>query len=98
MLSAVMLDGQHLGIYTGFLYSIDLEMNSPPLPEVLRLREASPQEALPLATEGVKRYVWESRFGAMLIEVVDGVAYVNGGRVECVAAETSHQEPGVTSP
>jgi hypothetical protein len=30
----------------------------------------------------VQRHVWESRFGAMLIEVVDGVAYVNGQRVE----------------
>ncbi len=98
MLSTVMLDGQHLGIYTGFLYSIDLEMNSPLLPEVLRLREASPQEALPLATEGVQRYVWESRFGAMLIEVVDGVAYVDGGRVELVAAGSPQQEPGATSP
>jgi hypothetical protein len=57
-------------------------MNAPLLPEVLRLRESSPQDALPLATEGVQRYVWESRFGAMLIEVVDGVAYVNGQRVD----------------
>jgi hypothetical protein len=56
-------------------------MNAP-LPEVLRLRESSPQDALPLATEGVQRYVWESRFGPMLIEVVDGVAYVNGQRVD----------------
>ena len=61
-------------------------MNAPLLPEVLRLRQDSPQEALALATEGVQRYVWESRFGAMLIEVVDGVAYVNGKRVEAIAA------------
>lgn len=53
-------------------------MNAPVFPEILRLREASPQEAIPLATEGVLRYVWEGRFGAMLIEVQDGVAYVNG--------------------
>jgi len=57
-------------------------MNAPLHPEILRLREPSPQEALALATEGVQRYVWESRFGAMLIEVVDGVAYVNGERVD----------------
>jgi hypothetical protein len=38
---------------------------------------ASLQQPLPLATEGVLRYMWESRFGSMLIEVVDGVAYVN---------------------
>jgi hypothetical protein len=52
-------------------------MNAPLLPEVLRPLEDSPQAPLPLATEGVERYVWESRFGAMLIEVVAGVVYVN---------------------
>lgn len=57
-------------------------MNAPLLPEVIRLLEASPQESLPLATEGVQRYVWESRYGAMLIEVIDGIAYVNGKEVE----------------
>jgi hypothetical protein len=61
-------------------------MNAPLLPEVLRLRQDSRQETLALATEGVQRYVWESRFGAMLIEVVDGVAYVNGKRVDSFAA------------
>jgi hypothetical protein len=59
-------------------------MNATLLPEILRLNEPSPQGTLPLATEGVQRYVWEGRFGAMLIEVVDGVAYVNGERVECI--------------
>jgi hypothetical protein len=59
-------------------------MNAPLKPEILRLLEESPQSPLPLATEGVERYVWESRFGAMLIEVVDGVAFVNGQRVEAV--------------
>jgi len=52
-----------------------------PSPEVLRLREDSPQEHLPLATDGVQRYVWESRFGAMLIEVQDGATFVNGQKV-----------------
>jgi len=52
------------------------------LPEVLQLRDDSPQATLPLASEGVLRYVWEGRFGSMLIEVVGGVAYVNGARVE----------------
>ena len=61
-------------------------MNAPLLPEVIRLLEASPQEALPLATEGVQRYVWESRFGAMLIEVIEGTAYVNGEQVESLPA------------
>jgi len=57
-------------------------MNAPLLPEVLRLRQDSPQEALELATEGVQRYVWESRFGPMLIEVRQGRAYVNEDAVE----------------
>ncbi|HEY9065095.1 MAG TPA: hypothetical protein VIO33_08940 [Burkholderiaceae bacterium] len=61
-------------------------MNAPLHPEVLRLREASPQAALPLATEGVQRYVWEGRFGAMLIEVLDGIVYVNGERVEHIGS------------
>lgn len=64
-------------------------MNAPLLPEVLRLREDSPQEVLPLATEGVQRFVWESRFGSMLIEVVDGVAYVNGKRVDAMSNDAS---------
>lgn len=56
-------------------------MNAALHPEVL-LCEASPQTDLPLATENVQRYVWESRFGEMLIEVLDGVIFVNGERVE----------------
>lgn len=36
------------------------------------------QAELPLSTEGVVRYVWHGRFGAMLIEAREGVAYVNG--------------------
>ena len=56
-------------------------MNSLPLPEILDLHEDS-QQSLPLATAGVQRYVWEGRFGAMLIEVLDGVIYVDGHRVD----------------
>jgi hypothetical protein len=62
-------------------------MNAPLLPEVLRLREDSPQEALPLATVGVQRFVWEGRFGSMLIEVVDGFAHVNGKRVDVMSGD-----------
>ena len=53
-------------------------MNAPLLPEVLVRRSASPQGDLPLAAEGVLRYLWEGRFGPMLIEVRDGQAFVNG--------------------
>ena len=57
-------------------------MDAPLLQEVVLRSELPPQGDLPLATEGVLRYVWGSRWGEMLIEVVDGVAYVNGQRVE----------------
>ena len=56
-------------------------MNAPLLPEVLLGRSRPDEATLPLATEGVQRYVWESAFGPMLIEVRDGVAFVNGQRV-----------------
>ena len=42
---------------------------------------ASPA-ALAAAGDCRWRYLWESRWGEMLIEVVDAVAYVNGQRVE----------------
>ena len=67
-------------------------MNALPLPEVL-LEGAQPtrqpslptQPSLPLATEGVQRYVWQSAFGPILIEARDGVAFVNGQRVMSMA-------------
>lgn len=56
-------------------------MNAPLLPEVLSRRD-TPQPPLPLAAQGVQRYVWESRFGQMLIEVIGDETFVNGQRVE----------------
>jgi hypothetical protein len=64
-------------------------MNAPLHPQLLSRLEDTPQTDLPLATEGVQRFVWESRFGPMLIEVVEDVAYVNGERVEPARAETT---------
>lgn len=61
-------------------------VNAPLLQEILARRGDSPQTDLPLAAEGVLRYVWESRFGSMLIEVENGRAYVNGQAVEPVEA------------
>jgi hypothetical protein len=60
-------------------------MNAPLHPEVL-LRRESPQPELALAAEGVQRYVWESRFGDMLIEVHDDRVFVNGSLVVPAAA------------
>jgi hypothetical protein len=62
-------------------------MNAPLYPEVLRRLDETPQADLPLATEGVARYVWESKYGEMLIEVLAGVVYVNGDRIEPAMAE-----------
>lgn len=62
-------------------------MNAPVLPEVLLRPSAAAQVELQLATEGVLRYLWESRFGPMLIEVREGRVYVNGGLVEPVDVE-----------
>lgn len=59
-------------------------MNTPnlPLPPVERLGpQLSDQPGVELAAEGVQRYVWRSAYGAMLIEVRDGLAFVNGERV-----------------
>lgn len=56
-------------------------MHTAPAPEVL-LRADDTQSALPLATEGVQRWVWESKYGAILIEVVDERVFVNGELVE----------------
>lgn len=36
---------------------------------------------LPLAADGVVRYVWHGRFGDVLIEVIDGRVFVNGDAV-----------------
>jgi hypothetical protein len=60
-------------------------MNAPLLPEILMGPQPIDQPALPLATEGIQRYVWHSAFGAILIEARDGAAYVNGKRVMSLA-------------
>jgi hypothetical protein len=61
-------------------------MNAPLSAEVLLLRESSSQASLPLAAQGVQRWLWEGRYGRMLIEVVGGCVYVNSQLVEAHAA------------
>jgi hypothetical protein len=56
---------------------------TPPVPEVLLPRRSGEaQGVLPLAADGVQRWVWESRYGVMLIEVIGPDVFVNGQRVE----------------
>jgi hypothetical protein len=62
-------------------------MDKPLLPEVVVGDVDASQPSLPLAPEGVQRFVWQTRHGAILIEVRDGMAYVNGDPVE-LASET----------
>lgn len=50
--------------------------------EVLTLREPTPQASLPLAAEGVQRFVWEHRYGTMLIEVLGNEVRVDGKVVD----------------
>ena len=57
-------------------------MNTAVFPEVRPKEVDNDQRSLPLATEGVQRYVWDSQFGSILIEVVDGKTFVNGDLVE----------------
>ena len=61
-----------------------IHVHPPLLPEVLLGPQPADQPNLELASEGVLRYVWNSVFGAMLIEVRDGAAYVNGKRVTSI--------------
>jgi hypothetical protein len=58
---------------------------NPLMPEVLLGMQPTDQPSLELASEDVQRYVWQSAFGAMLIEVRDGIAFVNGARVASMA-------------
>jgi len=53
-----------------------------PTPEIHvgLLNQAEPE--LPLATDGVLRYVWHSRFGEILVGVRDEKSFVNGHSVE----------------
>lgn len=62
-------------------------MNAALHPEVIRRLDATPQADFPLETLGTLRYVWESRFGTMLLEVEDGSVKVNGKPVEPAQAE-----------
>ncbi len=55
------------------------------MPEVLLGTQPTDQPNLDLASEGVQRYVWQSAYGAMLIEVRDGIVFVNGARVASMA-------------
>ena len=55
---------------------------APCAPEVVLRQSPVPQTRLPLASAGILRWVWEGKFGAILIEVVGDQVFVNGQLVE----------------
>jgi len=60
-----------------------------PVPEQ-HVGEVDPAQAdLPLAADGMLRYVWHGKFGDMLLEVRDGQAFVNGEAVTPAPQESS---------
>ena len=61
-------------------------MNGPALLERLARSDAAKDTDLQGVVGGALNYVWEGRFGSMLIEVKAGLPYVNGEVVERVVA------------
>ena len=57
-----------------------------PIPDVMLAPLETVEPSLPLASDGIRRWVWHSRYGAMLIEVIGDQVYVNQQRVEPHAA------------
>lgn len=55
--------------------------NPPPSLEVVIGQADDAQPPLPLASDGVLRWLWRGRFGEMLIEVIGDEVFVNGQRV-----------------
>ena len=51
-------------------------------PDVVLAAGEQLEPSLPLGSDGVRRWVWHSRHGAILIEVIGDEAFVNGQRVE----------------
>jgi hypothetical protein len=64
------------------LLPASLPMNAMLQPEVLLRPDGDDRAALPLVSEGALRYVWESRYGTIRIEVLGTDVFVNGQRVE----------------
>lgn len=67
-------------------------MSGAAISEVAYGPEADARQApLPLASDGVQCLVWHMRYCDILIEIRDGVTWVNGARVEPAADEVRHE-------
>ena len=51
-------------------------------PDVVLAAGEQLEPSLPLGSDGVRRWVWHGRHGAILIEVIGDETFVNGQRVE----------------
>ena len=51
-------------------------------PDVVLAEGEQLEPSLALGSDGVRRWAWHGRHGAMLIEVIGDEAFVNGQRVE----------------
>jgi len=57
-------------------------MNTVLSPELMLRRADDHQTVFPLVSEGVLQFVWQSRYGSILIEVIGADVFVDGQRVE----------------
>ena len=73
-------------------------MNAPLLPAILRRAVPSAQQDLPLAAEGVQRYVSESQWGSMLIEVIGEQVFVGGKLVEPFRGSQADKQARLATP
>ena len=55
-------------------------------PDVMLSPDEQVEPSLPLGSDGVQRWIWRSRFGEVLIEVVGEQSFVNGQAVAPYAA------------
>ena len=51
-------------------------------PDVVLAPDEQLEPSLPLGSDGVRRWVWHGRHGAILVEVIDDEVFVNGQLVE----------------
>ena len=67
--------------------------STPAVPEVVIGQADDAQPPLPLASDGVLRWVWRSRYGEMLIEVMGDEVFVNGQRVHRHGGDRGNEPP-----
>lgn len=64
-------------------------MSAAPRPDMVCGGLPSNQAELPLASDGVQRFVWRMSHGDILVEVREGRIFVNGSEVEQLRGDGS---------